>query len=117
MRKHHHCVHTIIGVIIGVAIPFGPSLLLIPVCGFIQLISLHEEQLARRAVAAVAKRVNRPRGPKLVNPPETEIQVKPYVRQPIDYDCLDEVGHGDSSKKLTTRVDTTEKRYAAGVYI
>ena len=73
----------------------------------------HEEQLARRAVALIAKKRSRPRGRKLTKP-EVENTAKTYVRRALDFDALDEVGHGEISAKSAFRdpTATIEKRYA-----
>ena len=58
-----------------------------------QIEQIHREKVARREIGlfTATKRPNRI--PKIISPPNPERSTK-YIRKPIDYSILDDVGHG-----------------------
>ncbi|XP_055337038.1 abl interactor 2-like [Paramacrobiotus metropolitanus] len=61
---------------------------------YIQNVMVHKEKIARREIGALAT-TNKPmqRQQKFLQPPHPERAIR-YVRKPIDYSVLDDVGHG-----------------------
>ena len=64
----------------------------------VQTVAIHKEKVARREIGVLTtnKTTSRPLGvknPGIIFPAEPERPVK-YVRKPIDYSVLDDVGHG-----------------------
>ncbi|CAB3998880.1 abl interactor 1 isoform X6 [Paramuricea clavata] len=60
------------------------------------VVQVHKEKVARREIGVLASSKNTTRGHKIIAPSQRE-QPKRYQRQPIDYNALDNVGHGFQS--------------------
>ncbi|XP_072301389.1 abl interactor 2-like [Eucyclogobius newberryi] len=58
-----------------------------------QTVDIHKEKVARREIGILTTNKNTSRSHKIVAPPNPERPVR-YVRKPIDYGGLDDVGHG-----------------------
>jgi len=103
-----------------------------------QTVGIHKEKVARREIGVLTtnKCSNSPNGLsrqyKIIAPANPERPIK-YVRKPIDYSCLDNIGHGVVSpqnatpRQLSKRPSTgqygtlgggssTSSQYAAGQY-
>jgi len=102
-----------------------------------QTVGIHKEKVARREIGVLTtnKCSNSPNGLsrqyKIIAPANPERPIK-YVRKPIDYSCLDTIGHGVISpqsatpRQLSKRPSTgqygtlgtssTSSQYAAGQY-
>lgn len=62
-----------------------------------QTVSIHKEKVARREIGVLTANKVSSRQYKIVAPSNPEKPIK-YVRKPIDYSLLDEVGHGITTK-------------------
>lgn len=58
-----------------------------------QTVSIHKEKVARREIGILTTNKINPRQHKILVPANPERPVK-YIRKPIDYSLLDDVGHG-----------------------
>lgn len=58
-----------------------------------QTIAIHKEKVARRQIGLLTNNKSNPRTYKICVPSNPEKQLK-YIRKPIDYSILDDVGHG-----------------------
>lgn len=58
-----------------------------------QTVAIHKEKVARREIGILTNNKSNPRGYKILVPSNPEKQLK-YVRKPIDFSILDDVGHG-----------------------
>lgn len=58
-----------------------------------QTVSIHKEKVARREIGILTTNKVNPRQHKILVPANPERSIK-YIRKPIDYSVLDEVGHG-----------------------
>ncbi|XP_054643239.1 abl interactor 2-like isoform X5 [Dunckerocampus dactyliophorus] len=58
-----------------------------------QTIDVHKEKVARREIGILTTNKNTSRSHKIVAPPNLERPVR-YIRKPIDYGVLDDIGHG-----------------------
>nr|XP_057937308.1 abl interactor 2-like isoform X3 [Doryrhamphus excisus] len=58
-----------------------------------QTINIHKEKVARREIGVLTTNKNTSRSHKIVAPPNLERPVR-YIRKPIDYAVLDDIGHG-----------------------
>jgi len=60
-----------------------------------QTVSIHKEKVARREIGVLTTNKCSNRQYKIIAPANPERPIK-YVRKPIDYSCLDNIGHGVS---------------------
>ncbi|XP_057559530.1 abl interactor 1-like isoform X1 [Hippopotamus amphibius kiboko] len=58
-----------------------------------QTVGIHKEKVARREIGILTTNKNTSRTHKIIAPANTERPVR-YIRKPIDYTVLDDVGHG-----------------------
>jgi len=58
-----------------------------------QTVSIHKEKVARREIGVLTTNKCSNRQYKIIAPANPERPIK-YVRKPIDYSCLDNIGHG-----------------------
>ncbi|XP_030853494.1 abl interactor 2 [Strongylocentrotus purpuratus] len=58
-----------------------------------QNVAIHKEKVARREIGVLTTNKNCPRTHKVITPPNPEKQLK-YKSAPIDFQALDDVGHG-----------------------
>uniref|UniRef100_A0A8P4K6L4 Abl-interactor 2a n=1 Tax=Dicentrarchus labrax TaxID=13489 RepID=A0A8P4K6L4_DICLA len=58
-----------------------------------QTVDIHKEKVARREIGILTTNKNTTRSHKIVAPPNPERPVR-YIRKPIDYGVLDDIGHG-----------------------
>ncbi|TDH06450.1 hypothetical protein EPR50_G00113430 [Perca flavescens] len=58
-----------------------------------QTVDIHKEKVARREIGILTTNKNTARSHKIVAPSNTERPVR-YIRKPIDYNVLDDIGHG-----------------------
>ncbi|XP_070770683.1 abl interactor 2-like isoform X10 [Enoplosus armatus] len=58
-----------------------------------QTVDIHKEKVARREIGILTTNKNTARSHKIVAPPNPERPVR-YIRKPIDYNVLDDIGHG-----------------------
>ncbi|XP_040844065.1 abl interactor 1 isoform X26 [Ochotona curzoniae] len=70
---------------------------------YIQTVDIHKEKVARREIGILTTNKNTSRTHKIIAPANMERPVR-YIRKPIDYTVLDDVGHGVkvSSSNLKT---------------
>ncbi|KAK7085664.1 Abl interactor 2 [Halocaridina rubra] len=66
-----------------------------------QMVMIHKEKVARREIGVLTTNKTTSRQYKILAPANTEKPVK-YVRKPIDFCCLDDVGHGIRSSSSST---------------
>lgn len=62
---------------------------------------IHKEKVARREIGILTTNKNTSRTHKIIAPANMERPVR-YIRKPIDYTVLDDVGHGVKVNKLTS---------------
>merc|ERR1719470_156489 len=85
-----------------------------------QTVGIHKEKVARREIGVLTtnKCSNSPNGLsrqyKIIAPANPERPIK-YVRKPIDYSCLDSIGHGVASPQSATPRQLS-KRPSVGQY-
>ncbi|XP_066136731.1 abl interactor 1 isoform X12 [Saccopteryx bilineata] len=60
---------------------------------YIQTVDIHKEKVARREIGILTTNKNTSRSHKIIAPANMERPVR-YIRKPIDYTVLDDVGHG-----------------------
>ncbi|XP_035860016.1 abl interactor 2-like isoform X10 [Sander lucioperca] len=60
---------------------------------YVQTVDIHKEKVARREIGILTTNKNTARSHKIVAPSNTERPVR-YIRKPIDYNVLDDIGHG-----------------------
>uniref|UniRef100_A0A8C2RK36 Abl interactor 1 n=1 Tax=Capra hircus TaxID=9925 RepID=A0A8C2RK36_CAPHI len=70
-----------------------------------QTVDIHKEKVARREIGILTTNKNTSRTHKIIAPANMERPVR-YIRKPIDYTVLDDVGHGVKWLKAKVR-DTT----------
>ncbi|KAI3356298.1 hypothetical protein L3Q82_017193 [Scortum barcoo] len=58
-----------------------------------ETVDIHKEKVARREIGILTTNKNTSRSHKIVAPPNPERPVR-YIRKPIDYSVLDDIGHG-----------------------
>lgn len=68
-----------------------------------QTVDIHKEKVARREIGILTTNKNTSRTHKIIAPGNMERPVR-YIRKPIDYTLLDDVGHGVKVRK-TSRLD------------
>ncbi|CAL4143710.1 unnamed protein product [Meganyctiphanes norvegica] len=66
-----------------------------------QMVSIHKEKVARREIGVLTTNKTTARQYKILAPANTEKPIK-YVRKPIDFTVLDDVGHGVRSSSSST---------------
>lgn len=59
----------------------------------LQTVDIHKEKVARREIGILTCDKNTSRSHKIVAPGDPERPAR-YVRKPVDYGALDDVGHG-----------------------
>ncbi|XP_066220607.1 ABI gene family member 3 [Saccopteryx leptura] len=69
-----------------------------------QMVNMHMEKVARREIGTLATVQQLPPGQKIIAP-ESLPPLTPYVRRPLNFACLDDVGHG--IKDLSTQLSRT----------
>ncbi|XP_053184026.1 abl interactor 2-like isoform X17 [Scomber japonicus] len=60
---------------------------------YVQTVDIHKEKVARREIGILTTNKNTTRSHKIVAPANPERPVR-YIRKPIDYSVLDDIGHG-----------------------
>ncbi|KAM9343045.1 abl interactor 2-like isoform 11-T11 [Pholidichthys leucotaenia] len=60
---------------------------------YVQTVDIHKEKVARREIGILTTNKNTCRSHKIVAPSNPERPVR-YIRKPIDYGMLDDIGHG-----------------------
>lgn len=60
---------------------------------FLQTVDIHKEKVARREIGILTTNKNTSRTHKIIAPANLERPVR-YIRKPIDYTILDDIGHG-----------------------
>ncbi|KAI4556275.1 hypothetical protein MJT46_014898 [Ovis ammon polii x Ovis aries] len=69
-----------------------------------QMVNMHMEKVARREIGTLATVQRLPPGQKII-PPENLPHLTPYYRRPLNFSCLDDIGHG--IKDLSTQLSRT----------
>lgn len=67
-----------------------------PLCLFfatLQTVDIHKEKVARREIGILTTNKNTSRTHKIIAPANPERPVR-YIRKPIDYNVMDDIGHG-----------------------
>lgn len=59
----------------------------------LQTVDIHKEKVARREIGILTTNKNTSRTHKIIAPANLERPVR-YIRKPIDYTLLDDIGHG-----------------------
>lgn len=71
-----------------------------PPCSVLaQTVDIHKEKVARREIGILTTNKNTSRTHKIIAPGNMERPVR-YIRKPIDYTLLDDVGHGVKVRKI-----------------
>ena len=58
-----------------------------------QMVNMHMEKVARREIGTLATVQRLPPGQKIITP-ESLPHLTPYYRRPLNFSCLDDIGHG-----------------------
>lgn len=58
-----------------------------------QMVNMHMEKVARREIGTLATVQRLPPGQKVIAP-ESLPPLTPYYRRPLNFCCLDDIGHG-----------------------
>ncbi|XP_064223574.1 ABI gene family member 3 isoform X2 [Aotus nancymaae] len=69
-----------------------------------QMVNMHMEKVARREIGTLATIQRLPPGQKIIAP-ESLPTLTPYSRRPLNFGCLDDIGHG--LKDLSTQLSRT----------
>ncbi|XP_037349849.1 ABI gene family member 3 [Talpa occidentalis] len=69
-----------------------------------QIVNMHMEKVARREIGTLATVQRLPVGQKVIAP-ESLPPLTPYCRRPLNFGCLDDIGHG--IKDLSTQLSRT----------
>uniref|UniRef100_A0A8C2M789 ABI gene family member 3 n=1 Tax=Cricetulus griseus TaxID=10029 RepID=A0A8C2M789_CRIGR len=69
-----------------------------------QMVNMHMEKVARREIGTLATVMRLPPSQKVI-PPESLPPLTPYYRKPLNFSCLDDIGHG--IKDLSTQLSRT----------
>lgn len=69
-----------------------------------QMVNMHMEKVARREIGTLATIQRLPPGQKIIAP-ENLPHLTPYYRRPLNFSCLDDIGHG--IKDLSTQLSRT----------
>lgn len=72
---------------------YGVQLTLFCLVSLMQTVDIHKEKVARREIGILTTNKNTSRTHKIIAPGNMERPVR-YIRKPIDYTLLDDVGHG-----------------------
>lgn len=70
-----------------------------------QTVDIHKEKVARREIGILTTNKNTSRTHKIIAPGNMERPVR-YIRKPIDYTLLDDVGHG-----VKVRIFSSQTRF------
>ncbi|GCC34499.1 hypothetical protein chiPu_0012973 [Chiloscyllium punctatum] len=73
-----------------------------------QTVDIHKEKVARREIGILTTNKNTSRTHKIIAPASVERPVR-YIRKPIDYTVLDDVGHGVKCYTIYVRRNTPYK--------
>lgn len=65
----------------------------------LQTVDIHKEKVARREIGILTTNKNTSRTHKIIAPGNMERPVR-YIRKPIDYTLLDDVGHGVKVRRI-----------------
>lgn len=65
----------------------------------LQTVDIHKEKVARREIGILTTNKNTSRTHKIIAPGNMERPVR-YIRKPIDYTLLDDVGHGVKVRRV-----------------
>ncbi|XP_051562379.1 abl interactor 2b isoform X15 [Myxocyprinus asiaticus] len=76
-----------------------------------QTVDIHKEKVARREIGILTTNKNTSRTHKIIAPANPERPVR-YIRKPIDYSMLDDVGHGVKVNAQNMKVGTTSRTAA-----
>ncbi|XP_040605490.1 ABI gene family member 3 isoform X4 [Mesocricetus auratus] len=69
-----------------------------------KMVNIHMEKVARREIGTLATVMRLPPSQKVI-PPESLPPLTPYCRKPLNFSCLDDIGHG--IKDLSTQLSRT----------
>uniref|UniRef100_A0AAR2LGJ3 Abl-interactor 2b n=1 Tax=Pygocentrus nattereri TaxID=42514 RepID=A0AAR2LGJ3_PYGNA len=69
-----------------------------------QTVDIHKEKVARREIGILTTNKNTSRTHKIIAPANPERPVR-YIRKPIDYNVLDDIGHGVKVGSYNTRLN------------
>lgn len=83
----------------------------------LQTVDIHKEKVARREIGILTTNKNTSRTHKIIAPANPERPVR-YIRKPIDYNLLDDIGHGVkvnriNSKQISILIDNDGKSIKA----
>ncbi|XP_021570982.1 ABI gene family member 3 [Carlito syrichta] len=67
-----------------------------------QMVNMHMEKVARREIGTLAAVQRLPPGQKVIVP-ETLPSLTPYYRRPLNFGCLDDIGHGIKIMYISVR--------------
>ncbi|XP_034156158.2 abl interactor 2b isoform X7 [Pangasianodon hypophthalmus] len=73
-----------------------------------QTVDIHKEKVARREIGILTTNKNTSRTHKIIAPANPERPVR-YIRKPIDYSLLDDVGHGVKVNAQNMKAGTTPR--------
>ncbi|XP_027015909.1 abl interactor 2b isoform X9 [Tachysurus fulvidraco] len=73
-----------------------------------QTVDIHKEKVARREIGILTTNKNTSRTHKIIAPANPERPVR-YIRKPIDYSLLDDVGHGVKVNAQNIKAGTTPR--------
>ncbi|XP_016127020.1 abl interactor 2-like isoform X8 [Sinocyclocheilus grahami] len=76
-----------------------------------QTVDIHKEKVARREIGILTTNKNTSRTHKIIAPANPERPVR-YIRKPIDYSLLDDLGHGVKVNAQNMKVGTTPRTAA-----
>uniref|UniRef100_A0A4W4F1Z2 Abl interactor 2 n=1 Tax=Electrophorus electricus TaxID=8005 RepID=A0A4W4F1Z2_ELEEL len=76
-----------------------------------QTVDIHKEKVARREIGILTTNKNTSRTHKIIAPANPERPVR-YIRKPIDYSLLDDVGHGVKVNAQNMKTGTTPRTSA-----
>ncbi|XP_071397929.1 abl interactor 1a isoform X33 [Centroberyx affinis] len=76
---------------------------------YVQTVDIHKEKVARREIGILTTNKNTARTHKIIAPANMERPVR-YIRKPIDYTVLDDVGHGVKVSALSLFLPGTLSR-------
>ncbi|XP_055068123.2 abl interactor 2b isoform X18 [Misgurnus anguillicaudatus] len=76
-----------------------------------QTVDIHKEKVARREIGILTTNKNTSRTHKIIAPANPERPVR-YIRKPIDYSMLDDVGHGVKVNAQNMKAGTTPRTAA-----
>ncbi|KAK7945059.1 hypothetical protein WMY93_000787 [Mugilogobius chulae] len=79
--------------------PWASNLVAAPTGHDVNTVDIHKEKVARREIGILTTNKNTSRTHKIIAPGNMERPVR-YIRKPIDYTLLDDVGHGVKVRTL-----------------